>query len=433
MDSFAEVVSAWVAPFAIVLIAVCLLGTVGLGLLVGTIVARIRRPTQMRESATEESALRESTLTQVEQIYVEPDARSPVSPTIRWLTRLSVASLVTAVLILGTVTIVNAFYFESAIGWICARIESSRGIKVQFDSASGSLWTGEVEFTGFHAQRADAERPFDVKVEDLYLDLAMPTLIAAPAFESVVAQRVTGEFRIDLDAEEKPPRREFEIRSFEMRAAKIKLVGGARNGRPLELPVEVDLWSVTPLRSNWLAHDLLLRSNAQGRVAGVPFEGQSEITDEKRFCRWKVSRLPIDVAAYAIGPPLAWLQEGKLDFALEEEASPPSSEMLQMKCQIRLRDLMVSVPENLPIQAQVAAAAVTGWLETHDRSLELEFPITMNTRQFANRLSPWGAGLEQAVANAMLAEMGRQSGTDVHSLRRQSAEAIERFQEMLGK
>jgi len=67
--------------------------------------------------------------------------------------RLSWTLGVILVVMVAAVCLLNFVFFESSLRWALARVEKRNGIKINFASASGSLFSGELILKGVTARR----------------------------------------------------------------------------------------------------------------------------------------------------------------------------------------------------------------------------------------------------------------------------------------
>lgn len=306
------------------------------------------------------------------------------------------------------------FFFEGTLRWGLARVKASTGIDVRFASASGNLLTWSTELKGLKiARRGHPQSNFALTIDSFSADLdAWSLLWGEVKLQSFVVRGMKGTFtRLRKAPKKRKKKRPFVIQSLRLEGVKLRFQDRTREGRVLDVPLEIKRWESKPLRSTYAMFDVLFRTNAQGRFADKPFELMTRGDRKGRQTCWKAYDLPIAPVAAWVGGPLGWLKTGRLFVYVKDEWRRAESPVIELYWSMTLRDVQAEVPPHKRGLARVIAKAAVGYINKRGKFLPLEFSLTVREGQFRHTASLAATGLFQAVARALRKKLrGRSKG-----------------------
>lgn len=336
-----------------------------------------------------------------------------------WTRRVALAFGVLLVLTLGTIFVLNAFFFQPTLRWALNKVDQSTGIAITFDGAEGNFWTGRVEISGAQFKRqGNPVSDFDIAIEKLSIDLAMSDALRGKArFEKLSFQGVSGEYIRFKPAEKTGKKRRYSIDSLSVNDVKIDFTDHTFKNQPFQTTLEVERFAAKPYRSNWAVFDILFHSNATGKIDGSPFTLVSkEVNGEKRT-EWKATDLRVEHLGQQLGGPFRWLREGLFDIEVIDRWKTDGNTDIESHCSFVLRDLKVQTPQNASLTTKTIAAPVVAFLNKHGKRLPLEFDIKLDEKQFEAKYSAEAAGLTKAIVDGIKAEIARQNGPNPKKLK----------------
>jgi len=323
----------------------------------------------------------------------------------RWL-RWSVgitAGLMAASLL--AMMVIDLFFFESIVRRALKSVENASDIQVEFESASGSVWRGEValENATFHRE-GHPKANFDLEIERFELDASLWDLLCQKrTFQSVTAHGLSGRYEREIPPPNLERSRSFTVGHMQVTDAKIEYVDHSLvEGEDVTVEFSVDRWTATEFRSGWALFDLMYRSEASGAIEDAPFTVTLDDEGEMHRSQWRLEKAPVGVLAKPLGPPLSWLAAG--DFRLEVDSqwrrNLPEAE-IEMKCRLELLDLQVGAPAELSLTQRLLVQPALAFFRKHAQKLHLEFTVLLPKHRFEQALSPEGAGIKSALADAI--------------------------------
>lgn len=294
--------------------------------------------------------------------------------------------------VLLAVVVANFFFFSSTLRLVLGYVRHQTGIAVDFDRASGNLFTGRVRLDGATVRRTvHPTCRFDLTAEriefDLSLwDLVMPTGLFKPTvFESLEISQLHGKWEqfgetktpgIVEDIETKKEkgrkkRRRFRVDRFVMDDVRLDYIDHARpDAEPLHVELVIERLESKPLRSYTALFDVLFRSNLHGTVNGVAYR----FVREEKATRWICNDLPIAILASYFGRPFDWFERGTADILIENTWGGG----LTMNWSLVFRDFHVKAPEGTSLKARSTMLPLVAYLNRHGERLPLEFDLKLD-------------------------------------------------------
>lgn len=277
--------------------------------------------------------------------------------------------------LLVLVTVVNAFFFESILRYSLRNAESRTKISVDFDKASGSLWTGRVKLDNVVIRRPKHSiSQFDLKGETVELDLSVTKLLRwSFVFESVRISGFEGKWEQVGKSVQLKPRRNFRIDRLTMEDIRFDYVDRTAE-KPFQATLVLDSLESAPLRSNLAMFDVLFRTKAAGNVNGIPFVIDSE--KGKHFFR--MNDVPIRLFSPYVGL-FEWFDSGNVDILVENRFEEKN---VTMHWSLTFRDFHARAPEGTPLKVKAAMLPLTGYLNNKSQRLPLEFELEKGENEF---------------------------------------------------
>ncbi len=247
---------------------------------------------------------------------------------------------------------------------------------VDFKSVSGSLWTGELRFTGLSVKRGSHPlSTFDVAVDRVDMQVSVFSLLWRQLqLESLMIEGVRGTWTRQAKAEKSGLPRTFSISDFSLADFLVSYhnLPAGPVAKPVEVRVDA-MRSMAGLSSKWLIIDLLFMSRAEGAIDGAPyFIGPIEETPSDMGIVWKCEGLPLPVLASLVGKPLTIFERGKADVFIKNSVSLPEF-ALEMDWNVVLTDFRASVPSDWSLKEKAVGFPVAAFLNLKRERLDLNF------------------------------------------------------------
>ncbi len=286
----------------------------------------------------------------------------------------------------------NALFFPQTLRLALGYVRWKTEIAVEFDRASGNLWTGSVRLEGVTVRRpAHPTCRFDLRADRLEIDLSYWSLYSpqgwfdATVFETVNIEKMHGTWeqfgptrQPTPLAEAEPPkkngktarkRKHFRIDRLEMTDIRLDFTDHARPDDPLHVELVIERLDSKPLRSYLALFDVLFRSNLHGTVGGVFYRFEKRDGET----RWVCDDLPVAILASYFGKPFDWFEKGAVDILVENRWKGG----LTMNWSLVFRDFHVAAPPGTDMKTKLTLAPLLFYMNTHDKRLPLEFELNL--------------------------------------------------------
>lgn len=248
-----------------------------------------------------------------------------------------------------TITIANAFFFESVLKFALKQVERRTNIAIRFEKAEGSLWSGRLYLKNLSVARQDHPcSRFEIEGDHVEVRLSVTKLFFGS--NELQTVRITG-FRGTWEqvgkAEKLKPRRLFRIDRLVLEDVQLDFADHTRGKNVFEAKINIDYLESSPLRSQWAVFDVLFRSNATGKINGVPFE----IDSEKGRHFFRMEDVPIRLFS-AYFDLLRWCDEGKVDLLIDNTFA---GDEFVMRWSVVFREIHAKVPDEADLKTKALA------------------------------------------------------------------------------
>ena len=334
--------------------------------------------------------------------------------------RIMIALFALAAVIVGSLALINLFFFDNAVRMVFDTLERKSGIETRCAEIDGSVFLGKVELGGCTiVRRNHPSADFDLALRNLEVDLQLTSLLGTATLQSAYVSGIAG--TVARKAPGKPsddtnlvkPRRAFVIEDLRIDDVELFLSGVNKDGAPFKLPIYVASASSKPLRSRYALFDSLFRSNAAGTIAGADFEVRTAGDPDARQTAWRASAVPVASLGAVTGGALSWFRNGVVDVHVDDEWSREGPLQIDMDWRLTFRDIEVEPPDTTGALTRFATGPIVAYVNARGGDFPFEFGMTINEDQFEYKASLAAAGLWNAVAeavNKVLASIGIDPG-----------------------
>jgi hypothetical protein len=350
---------------------------------------------------------------------------------LRWVTISSFSLLALSVVVM---VVINLFFFEGVLRYTLAKAEDKSAIKIDFEKASGNLFTGKVEMEGVKIQRVSHPvSTFDLAMREVSLDLSVWGLLKSEkSIESVQISGVRGNFTKHTSPKESTKTR-FEVHSLVVKEVDLTVVDHSREGSSVMIALTVDSLESRPFRKSTYLFDILFRTNARGSLDGEPFSITTAEVEGGRETKWNVSNLPVSSVSPYVGGVLAWIEYGKIDVDVVDTWSLSKSPDIEMHWKFVLRDFRARVPPEDSLVKKTFGLPITTYLNRHSEKLPLEFDLVLNKDLFTGQASLEAVGLWKAVSFAFLEMLSGKAGVPSEAIKAYAKKGVGGFKNFLEK
>jgi hypothetical protein len=361
---------------------------------------------------------------------------APKVPRRRWPRRLALGAGACLLLTVGTVLVLNFFFFQPTARWILARVHGRTGTDIRFGSASGNLLTGRLSLRDVSLRRpGHPATTFDLRADTFDVDLAVWSMVfGRRRVESAHVSGLTGTVRRVGEAPATPwfAKRSILIDQLTLDRADVRWADYTTGeATPTEWSLAVDELRGEGLSSRWLAFGLLFRTNATGRVNDRPFRVVNRRDGAVRLTEWRFEELPASAFGEFVGGPLRWVRQGHVDVkATSTWEDRAEGGRLAMDWSVDLRDVRAQVPAHLQGMPARLAAPFVEYVNAHGDHLPLAFTLELDRKGFDGAASPEAAGLWRALRDAAVKELGGPllpPTAEAEELKRNVADRLLRF------
>ena len=111
--------------------------------------------------------------------------------------------------------------------------------------------------------------------------------------------------------------------------------------------------------------------------------------------------LPVYLLSGYFAGPLGWLVDGRVDVDVTTRWQPDDNDPeLDMQCHLVAHDFTAELPEELAGLTRTVVEPAVAALNTTQENLPIEFDLKMRKDAFEGQLSPFAAGLAEAISQA---------------------------------
>ncbi len=313
---------------------------------------------------------------------------------------------IAGVLFIG-ILLANSLFFDRTVRMVFTAAHAKTGVETQCQTIEGSLFAGRVRLGDCTIQRAaHPTSTFDMHVDLIEVDLQVSSLLGKAKIESARVSGLTGAItstRSDTDAPVRndKPKRQFVVRRLDVSDVRLELTGTNRDGNPFQLPIEIERFESQPLRSRLALFDGLFRSNAAGTIDGAPFEITTTGIEDGRTTKWRATELPVASLGAVAGGALSWFKSGSVDVSVDDRWRLGEAVDINMGWRLELKDIEVGAPAGTGTLKRIAAAPLTRYVNSLDRTFPLEFDMVVNENQFEYQSSLASTNIWSAVGQSV--------------------------------
>lgn len=350
-----------------------------------------------------------------------------------WPRRIGWTLLISTLLFGLFVILINTVFFDATLRHLMNRIEEKTGISVTYDSAEGNYFSGRITFLGLKAIRKDhSTSNFDLKTSHVNTDVDMGSIFSSTIrIESLEISDLEGSFQRVAPPSESRFTSDFEIERFVLDGANIGYEDHSRGEPSVKAHLAVKHMDCQKLRGPLAVFDLLLRSNMDGAIDGIPVAITTQGDATGRTTAWKTGKIPLALVREYVGGPFEWIKSGSVEVDVDDSWRMVSSTEIDMHWKIVLRDIQAEVPSNLPASTKAIAEAFVKYLNEHAKELPIEFNVTINENQFEGTWSLEAAGLSKEIVNAVINELAKTTGVSAQAIRNYCQSMSDRFKKYL--
>lgn len=313
-----------------------------------------------------------------------------------------------AVLTFSVFLVLDLFCFTATTRWIFDRIERTTHSRIDYDTASGSLFGGRLRLDGLSIRRTEGPRSnCDLRIQTAELRLSIWTLLDGTIqVDSLRLETVRGSFtRLEAGAMSGRRRstKAFEIQELTVEDLDLEIADKTRGEQSYRLAVAS--WRSEPLRSLWLPFDILLRTNCAGTIAGADFQIRSKAVPDGRETRWQATNLPGWYLARELSGPFALIQEGRVDVQVDDRWRHGQITEIDSRWRLLFHSVRAEVPDGLPLQQQVLCKSWVTVLNKLGSKVPLEFRLTFDGSRLTTYSSPEAKPIWAGVGVAMIKKL----------------------------
>lgn len=307
-------------------------------------------------------------------------------------------------------TLLHFFFADPLLDFLLARMEARSGLRVRFGSAELSVLRGRCVLTDVRVLRTShpaGEADFSAKRVELKVGL-WSLLRTELSVETLHIDELRGTYERRRASEG----RNFVLRDLEVRGATLQLVDRS-TAEPHAVDVVLDRLAATDIHRDTLLWDVLLRSNAKGRIGQSEFDASSVRDADGGVSTWTLPRMAAaDLLARRL-PPNSIDGACSLRVIHRWGGAEPTQARSSWKVGC----------EGLGLRAGVNAEGVLGaaarWLEKKPRPLALDFHLDVGPDHFSGGGAALARPLLQAAGKgaveAMLATLAKETLVDAGS------------------
>lgn len=358
-----------------------------------------------------------------------------------------------------TLMVVNKYHFDSIARIVAGRIERNTGITIEFEQATGSIWTGQLQLerVRFTRQNHDISN-FDIRVRRFHTDVDIRNLfVHRYEFEKVHLEGIEGNYeslavpvdpskqQIDIDEKNKKfryvltavlPSKTFDIDEILIDELALHVSDKTIHGRIIEVDLDIDNAQIKSLFSNSPLFALLFKSQIRGKLNGYPFNITHYQDNYNSVSSWKAQQLPVEFVAGFIGGPFRWINHADLEIKVANTYRPGvllEDGLIKMDWQLIFSDIQAQLPSNIGPYEKLIALPVVKYLQKHPDRIPFEFGFSMDKGNFDGYASLHSVGLYEKLAQAVLEEIQKKTGLKKEQIQDASRGALDKVKNYINE
>ncbi len=382
----------------------------------------------------------------------------------RWTRWILIGSASITAMMFVALLVINQWFLSDLAHWLLERQRERSGISITAKTIDGNLFTGQFAASGIVVKREHHPAGLiDLSVDQVTISMPVWRVFAAViTVDAITVDGVHGKFERGIAGQapaikqkddavisiaddgggekisvtvknEKKKRREFQVTALVISKVDVIYTDHTRK-HPLSVPVTIEKLTANPLRSRWAIFDSLFRTNANGTIAGRPFNLTTTGDDLGRSTTWTADDLPVALLASQIGGPFTLLSDGTCDVRVTDHWHMSHDQrMIVMDWSLVLNHVTAAVPESTSKTMALLEKPLVAFINAKGDQLPLSFTVTIDENRFEGTASAEAAGLWKIVSDSLAATFGKKLGIEPDTVKDLEEKAIDKAKEVLEK
>lgn len=368
----------------------------------------------------------------------EPAAEAPVvtagqrtAVLLLWR-RFAMACVVLSAISLVALLLANFLLFESVVRFAANRVAGRSGIEIRFDSASGNLLTGHLNFRGLEVARSGHPNSnYDVRLDECDLQLsALSVLRQERKVQRIDARGLKGTFE-RLAPNDDRARKPFLVEHLSISNASIDVTDHTPPGGEANLKLALDSFVVDDYESQWAVRDVLFTSQTHGNVDGGGFTIASNATGVEQSSEWNAERLAVPLVVTYLGGPFRVFKEGEAKVSVTNKWNGGSANpKIDMHWRIVFDGLKAGIPDNAaPGAAKLLEPFVGNFTLQEGPFPPLDFHVVIEQQAFQGKGSLEAIGLKNIVRESAIRTLEEKTGFNYDEIADRVKDAAENMKQ----
>lgn len=333
---------------------------------------------------------------------------------LKWISRLARGVIAALLLAAVGIGLLGTIWVETTLRWAVASVDMGQGFAIDFKSAKGSLFAGQLELAGVSLKQADPSYfQYNLACEHVKVSVDLAKLLQNQMHcRDVAISGITGEVRQTAPApDDAPPSPPFFVERLTVSQADLAVVDETAPRGVMETTLAIDSLEVTQFDANELAYAVLIRGNLDGALAGQPIHVRSEATPEGRTFRWNCDVLPLDLAAAYFGGPFEMMSGGRV-LADVRSLKPvqDGDRELQLDWKMVLHGIRLDLPEGDRPVGRVLAALAEQFVSEQQFEAPIDFQMQLDRAAFDGEVLPLASSAWKSVGDAVMEKLQSKLG-----------------------
>jgi hypothetical protein len=298
----------------------------------------------------------------------------------------------------------DTFFYQDTLRWSLSRVQEKTRLRVSFQSAEGSLWTGKHTLyrLGIN-RRGHSYTNFNLRMEKLEIDLSVMDLFRfAMRVDNLALSKLKGTIHIKRSYAPSPPpqqgygRRNFLFRKVSMASVDLKLFRGPiKKKKKVRLEI-IDL-KTTNVHSQTAWTDLMFRSKMRGHIQDHPFTVSMRTLSDGHETEWKLDNITPQELALLTGGPMRWFKEGQVNLRFRNRWAHQKRNDLSLDCRVKIAKPRAEIPKVVARSRKRIATPLVSYLNSQEETLKLSFQVNLALDRWKGNTPRQVQGLNKAL------------------------------------
>ncbi len=345
----------------------------------------------------------------------------------KWTRKVTYPILFISAIVISTLLILNYFFLEEVVRFASKQIKTGSEMNIEFDSAKGDLFLGQLQFSNIRVKHANKKTRFDLQAKNAEMKLDMFSLFSRTRhFYKAHIDGVTGSI-INLKkkskADQEPSKDKIKLKRHfiieDLNITNLDISFGRLNQPPLLINFE----SVKSegFKSRYAIFYTFFRSNIKGKINSRPFEIMTNNISGGRQTNFNIQNFPIaDLSNYIDRAPLNWFQSGEVDIEAHDVWRNEIDTEINTKWRFVLKNPYIKPPEHLGTFTKTFLGYVANYINNKEEDVDLSFYVIMDKEKFNGTTSLDAAGLWKAVFNGYTKQLSEKIGVPTNKIKEES-------------